>query len=130
MTLGLWADGHLKDEATAMWQPQKHWEVYLVHYAHHDLGYTDVPSSVLEEYHGFMDKVLQFLMYNNKPIIAIMKITGLTRKNMYHHPYDALYMRICKKLGLVSVSQRLGALVSPKVPPRTLVEKGDLPRTV
>ena len=58
--LGLWADGELQDQRTVTWLPQKHWEVYLVQYAHHDLGYTDLPSSVLEEYHGFMDDVLQF----------------------------------------------------------------------
>jgi len=58
--LGLWADDVLQDERTMDWQPQKHWEVYLVQYAHHDLGYTDLPSNVLEEYDGFMDQVLRF----------------------------------------------------------------------
>ena len=58
--VGLWADGTLQDENRVPWQPQKHWEVYLVQYAHHDLGYTDLPGNVLAEYDGFMDQVLRY----------------------------------------------------------------------
>jgi len=50
----------LHDRLELSWHPQKHWEVYLVQYAHHDLGYTDLPSNVLDEYDGFMDDVLAF----------------------------------------------------------------------
>jgi len=42
------------------WQPQKHWEVHLVHYSHHDLGYTDLPLNVLKEHAGFLDDVLRY----------------------------------------------------------------------
>jgi hypothetical protein len=58
--LGLWADGTLQDQTTVAWSPQRHWEVYLIQYAHHDLGYTDLPSNVLAEYDGFMDQVLRY----------------------------------------------------------------------
>jgi alpha-mannosidase len=58
--LGLWADGVLQDERSIAWQPQKHWEVYLVLYSHHDLGYTDLPSNVLREQADFMDQVLRY----------------------------------------------------------------------
>ena len=58
--LGLWADGMLQDEKRVPWRPAKRWEVYLVQYAHHDLGYTDMPSNVLAEYDGFMDQVLDY----------------------------------------------------------------------
>ena len=58
--LGLWAGDTLRDERTLDWEPQKHWKVYLIQYAHHDLGYTDLPSNVIEEYDGFMDQVLGF----------------------------------------------------------------------
>jgi len=39
---------------------KREWKVYLVHNSHHDLGYTDLPSNVLEEYECFMDQVLRF----------------------------------------------------------------------
>ena len=58
--LSLWTAGVLQDEARIPWKPEKHWEVYLVHYAHHDLGYTDLPDKVLAEYDGFMDQVLRY----------------------------------------------------------------------
>jgi hypothetical protein len=58
--LGLYVDQTLHDERTLAWQPQRHWEVHLIHYAHHDLGYTDLPSRVLREYEGVMDQVLRF----------------------------------------------------------------------
>ena len=56
--VALEADGKVLAERTVPWKPQRHWEVYLVQYAHHDLGYTDLPGNVLREYHGFMDRVL------------------------------------------------------------------------
>jgi len=55
--LGLQVDGVLQDERETVWQPQKHWDVYLVHYSHHDLGYTGLPSHVLREHVGFLDDV-------------------------------------------------------------------------
>jgi len=58
--LGLYLGQELHDERTLPWQPQRKWEVHLIHYAHHDLGYTDLPSRVLREYEGFMDQVLDY----------------------------------------------------------------------
>ena len=60
VTLSLLCDGILQDETTIDWKPEKHWEVYLVHYAHHDMGYTDLPSNVRAEYNDFMDQVLGY----------------------------------------------------------------------
>jgi len=56
----LWAGGTLQEQRTLAWQPGRHWEIHLVHYAHHDLGYTDLPSNVLAEYDRFMDLVLRY----------------------------------------------------------------------
>lgn len=42
------------------WQPQRHWEIYLVHSSHHDLGYTDLPDRVLEEHKNHLKKVVQY----------------------------------------------------------------------
>lgn len=41
-------------------KPQRHWTVHLIQFAHHDLGYTDLPSNVLKEFLGFYDDVLRF----------------------------------------------------------------------
>lgn len=50
----------VRHEMTVRIEPQRHWEVHLIHYSHHDMGYTDLPSRVKEEYNGFMDQVLSF----------------------------------------------------------------------
>jgi hypothetical protein len=60
VTFQLAAGAEVQDEQTVRWQPQTHWEVHLVHYIHHDLGYTDIPSNVLREYDGHMDDVLRY----------------------------------------------------------------------
>ncbi|MBN2270306.1 MAG: hypothetical protein JXN61_06815 [Sedimentisphaerales bacterium] len=43
-----------------MWQPQRHWKVYVVPITHHDLGYTDTIENVLNQYDGFYDDVIRF----------------------------------------------------------------------
>lgn len=40
--------------------PQRHWTVHVIQFAHHDLGYTDLPSNVLREFCGFYDDALRF----------------------------------------------------------------------
>lgn len=54
------ASGRMQDRKRITWKPQKHWQVYLAHYSHHDLGYTDLPTNVLREYDGFYDEILRF----------------------------------------------------------------------
>ena len=54
------ANGKVQDRKRITWTPQKHWQVYLAHYSHHDLGYTDLPIDVLHEYDTFYDEVLRF----------------------------------------------------------------------
>ena len=60
VTFELRVDGEPVDRLEVAWTPTRHWEVHLVHYAHHDMGYTDLPSNVLREYDGFYDRVLAF----------------------------------------------------------------------
>ena len=43
-----------------LWQPQRHWEIHLVHGSHHDLGYTDIPSNVLREHDRHLEQVLDY----------------------------------------------------------------------
>ncbi len=60
VTLGLLAGGSLQDEKTVDWQPAKHWEVSMMHFSHHDLGYTDLPSALWREHAAILDDVLRF----------------------------------------------------------------------
>lgn len=60
LKLGLWIDGALQNQINVDWQPQRHWEVYLVHGSHHDLGYTDLPSNLLREHDSFLDDVVRW----------------------------------------------------------------------
>lgn len=53
-------EGTIQDRYRMEWRPQKHWQVHLIHFSHHDLGYTDLPSNVLTEYDGFYKDILKF----------------------------------------------------------------------
>ncbi len=52
--------GHVHDQQEFDFAPQRHWEVSVLQYSHHDLGYTDLPTNVLNEFDTFMDDVLSF----------------------------------------------------------------------
>lgn len=41
-------------------KPFRHWSVHLVQFAHHDFGYTDIPSNVLREMAGYLDDCLLY----------------------------------------------------------------------
>ncbi|RLD16420.1 MAG: hypothetical protein DRI36_05695 [Caldiserica bacterium] len=56
----LLVNGRIEDRKSIFLKPQKHYKVYLIHYSHHDLGYTDLPSNVLDEYDSFYDDILRF----------------------------------------------------------------------
>ena len=60
VSLTLLVDDELHDRRVLDWQPERHWEVYLVPGSHHDLGYTDLPSHVLREQDVFLDRVLDY----------------------------------------------------------------------
>ena len=60
VTFQVRAAGASPSRLTVDWVPRPHWEVYLVHYSHHDLGYTDLPSRVLREYEAFYDDALRY----------------------------------------------------------------------
>lgn len=52
--------GNILSEMIIDWKPKRHWTIYLVQYSHHDLGYTDIPQNVLNEYVGFYDLIIKF----------------------------------------------------------------------
>src|SRR5262249_33264970 len=55
LTFGLWRGAELLDQKEILWQPQRHWQVDVVHGSHHDLGYTDIPSNILREHARHLD---------------------------------------------------------------------------
>jgi hypothetical protein len=52
--------GKIHDQRQMTWQPQRHWEVYLVPISHHDWGYTAAVEDVLQKYDRIYDDVLRF----------------------------------------------------------------------
>jgi|LSQX01.1.fsa_nt_gb alpha-mannosidase len=40
--------------------PPRHMRVHVVHFSHHDLGYTDIPSNVLKEYYKTLDDAIDY----------------------------------------------------------------------
>jgi len=60
VTFILTLHGREQDRHSMTWQPQRHWEVYMVPITHHDLGYTDTIENILHRYDGFYDDILRF----------------------------------------------------------------------
>lgn len=58
MTFGL--KGEACKDLEIEHQPQRHWTVHLIQFAHHDLGYTDIPTNVFKDFCLFYDDVLRF----------------------------------------------------------------------
>ncbi len=56
----LYAGNQLFDEINVEAEPQKHWEVSLIHGSHHDLGYTGIPDRILEEFRSFIYDILDY----------------------------------------------------------------------
>jgi hypothetical protein len=54
------AKGKIHDRKKMSWMPQRHWEIYLVPIAHHDLGYTDTIERILYRYEEFYDDIIRF----------------------------------------------------------------------
>ncbi|MEM2026191.1 MAG: glycoside hydrolase family 38 C-terminal domain-containing protein [Candidatus Bathyarchaeia archaeon] len=52
--------GNVLAETSVIFKPKKHWIVFLVQFSHHDLGYTDLPQNVLNEYITFYDLIAQY----------------------------------------------------------------------
>ena len=58
--VGLYVGDALQDQRQIDWKPTRHWHIYLVPTSHHDWGYTDLPSRVLELHDQFMDNILDY----------------------------------------------------------------------
>ncbi len=60
MTFRLRGAGQVLHAHTVRWLPQRHWTVYVVQLSHFDPGYTDLPSSVMEEYLHVLDQAVEW----------------------------------------------------------------------
>lgn len=58
VTAVLLLDGKPAACLTTPWQPPKRWDVHVVQLSHHDVGYTDLASHVLEEHDRWLDAVI------------------------------------------------------------------------
>jgi hypothetical protein len=38
----------------------RHWKVYLVHFSHHDLGYTDLPEVCIGQHVEYLDRIIDY----------------------------------------------------------------------
>ncbi len=54
------AKGQVVDRRAVSWEPQRHWEVYMVPMSHHDLGYTGTIEEVLNTWDSYYDSILGF----------------------------------------------------------------------
>jgi len=60
INFNLVCSGKKIDEKIVEWRPQRHWQIYLVHGSHHDLGYTGLPDRILEEHKGYIEDILKY----------------------------------------------------------------------
>jgi len=60
MKFALSVKGKVKDKRKIDWEPQRHWEVYMVPISHHDFGYTHTLDQSLERFDGFYDQILDY----------------------------------------------------------------------
>ena len=52
-------DGKIENVIKLLWKPKRLWKIFLVQFSHHDLGYTNLPQNVLDEYIRIYDHVIK-----------------------------------------------------------------------
>jgi hypothetical protein len=60
LRVSLEVEGEVRDQREVRWQPPPHLRVHLIQHSHHDVGYTNLPSTVRREHCGFLDQALDF----------------------------------------------------------------------
>jgi hypothetical protein len=58
LTFVLRAGGAVTSQKTVLWQPPRRWRVHVVQHSHHDVGYTNLSSTVLREHCEFLDEAI------------------------------------------------------------------------
>jgi alpha-mannosidase len=59
-------NGNDIDRKSVTLVPQKHWQVYLIHFSHHDIGYTNLPSNIFLDYKQFYEDVVKYCKETDK----------------------------------------------------------------
>lgn len=58
LTFVLRAGGAVTSQMTVAWQPPRRWRVHVIQHSHHDVGYTNLSSTVLREHVAFLDEAI------------------------------------------------------------------------
>ncbi len=75
--------GEREDSAVAAVHAVRHWEVYFLQWSHHDIGYTDLPSHVLDRHCKWYDEAIdqldamQDMPYETRPRIVVEQFWSL-----------------------------------------------------
>ncbi|MBN1916471.1 MAG: hypothetical protein JW889_01075 [Verrucomicrobia bacterium] len=103
VTFRLLVEGKAADEQKIQWQPQRHWTVYLVQFAHFDPGYTDLPSNVLDEYLGFLDDIVAWCEQtadwpDEAKFRYVVEQAWIARHYVRHRPPEMIerFVRCCR----------------------------------
>ena len=108
------SDGGATDERVIDWTPGRRWEVHLIQFAHHDLGYTDLPSRVPGEYEPIMDQVLDWCdemrdwPEESKFRYSIEQVWSLLPYLQRRPPETAERLARCVREGLIDVAALFG----------------------
>ncbi len=96
----------------------KLWEVQLVHYAHHDIGYTDLPHSVLGNYENFYESLLGYCSdtdgYPDEAKFTYTIEQSCTLENYFARCKDSSRREFIKRIheGRIEVTALFGNMVT------------------
>ncbi len=60
VTLDLSLDGKLQDQFKINWPAVRRWEIHLVHFSHHNLSYTHLPTDTQAEYDRHFNSLINY----------------------------------------------------------------------
>ncbi len=87
---------------TVFWQPPKRWTVHVVQRSHHDVGYTDLGSTVLRQHSEFLaDAIAMAEATDNYPDDAKFRITVEQVWSLWHFLHNAPPTQVKKMLELI-----------------------------
>jgi len=52
--------GATRLESEVMLDRVRHWQVYLTHFSHHDLGYTDLPEACIQAHKDYYNSIIEY----------------------------------------------------------------------
>ncbi|MDH7601255.1 MAG: glycoside hydrolase family 38 C-terminal domain-containing protein [Armatimonadota bacterium] len=108
-------------------KPRRHWTVHLIQFAHHDLGYTDLPSNVLREYCSFYDRVLEFCRETDRfPEESKFRYTieqGWSLLHYLEHRPPEVCSEVIRRIkeGRIEVNALLGNMITELLGPEQMI---------